>query len=51
MTEILSSTVEATDIDREIYKLCDLFHDHEGDTYTPTIEVPTLEVPQANNRG
>ena len=51
MTEILSSTVEATDIDREIYKLFDLFHDHEGDTYTTTFEVPTLEVPQDYNIG
>ena len=42
MTEILSSTVEATDMDRKIYKLFDLFHDHEGDSYTTTFEVPNL---------
>ena len=46
MNEILTSSIQATDIDRKIYKLFDLFHDHEGDTYTTTFEVPTLEVPQ-----
>jgi len=51
MGEILTSSVQATDIDREIYKLFDLFHDHEGDTYTTTFEVPTLEVPQDYNIG
>jgi len=42
MGEILTSSVQATDIDRKIYKLFDLFHDHEGDTYTTTFEVPNL---------
>ena len=40
MNEILTSSIQATDIDRKIYKLFDLLHDHEGDTYSTTFEVP-----------
>ena len=42
MGEILTSSIQATDVDKKIYKLFDLFHDHEGDTYTTSFEVPNL---------
>ena len=42
MNEILTSSIQATDVDKKIYKLFDLFHDHEGNTYTTSFEVPNL---------
>ena len=42
MNEILTSTIIGTEIDEKIYKLFDLFHNHEGERYTTTFEVPNL---------